>query len=96
MNNYIGNGSTVIKIVSMAFAGQCLGILASQGLDLGITESQLTELIGFIIGLIMAYIDAKYPNTFAFLGNAPDPIVIDSEEKVLNDEYEIGDDSDGC
>lgn len=70
MDNLIGNGSTVIKIISMAIAGWFIGILVSNGLDLGIDAAQLSEVIFFIIGLILAYIDAKYPNTFGFLGNA--------------------------
>lgn len=71
MENAIGNISTVIKIISMAIAGQCIGILVSHGLDLGIDASQLSEVIFLIIGVLLAYVDAKYPNTFKFLGNQP-------------------------
>ena len=97
MTNYIGNGSTIIKTIAMAIAGQVVGVLAANGLDLGVNETQLAEIIGLLLGIAFAYIDAKYPNTFAFLGNDnPDPVSIDSIETVLNDEYELaGDDEDG-
>lgn len=97
MANYIGNTSTVIKIIAMALAGQVVGVLAANGLSLGVTEAQLAEIIGLILGVIFAYIDAKYPNTFSFLGNQPEPVAIEKEETVLNDEYEAsGDDDDVC
>ena len=45
-----------------------------------------------ICGLLIALWSAYNPNTFAWLGNAKPQI--DSEECVLNDEYEC--DEDGC
>ena len=97
MENAIGNISTLIKIISMWIAGWFIGLLISKGLNLPISEAQLSEIIAAIIFLILGYVDAKYPNTFKFLGNgntAPAELVI---EDVLNDEYisEFGDD-DGC
>ena len=47
----------------------------------------LAQILGFIAGLAYSYLDAKYPNTFDWLGNAMNK-TIDSEEPVLNDEYE--------
>ena len=70
MNNVIGNLSTVVKTISMAIAGWFIGILVSHGLDLGIDASQLSEVIAAIIFIAIAYIDAKYPNSFSFLGNS--------------------------
>ena len=40
-----------------------------------------------VLTFIIAIISSKHPNTFAFLGNAPEPI--NTEEPVLNDEYEV-------
>lgn len=91
--NYIGNISTIIKFISMTIAGYLIGVAASQGLDLPIDAATLSQLVSTIIFFIIAYIDAKYPNTFDWLGNGN---LVDmgtvlgypSEEVVLNDEYE--------
>jgi len=71
----------------MTIAGWIISTLAAQGYKLGIDATTLASVIGAFIGLILAYIDAKYPNTFGFLDNAPNPVV-DTEETVLNPEYE--------
>ena len=107
-NNYIGNGSTIVKTIFVMFAGWVLGALAAKGLSLPIDAYQLAEILGAIFGFIVSYIDAKYPNSFGFLGNAN---LVDmgtilgypSEEVVLNDEYTYPDDptsdddvGDGC
>ena len=93
-NNYIGNVSTVIKVIGMMFAGWILSIFAAQGLDLGVDASTLGEAIGVILGLGFGYVDAKYPNTFGFLDNKDDtqPIqpAIDDEQGAVDydgDEY---------
>ena len=86
MDNAIGNISTIVKIISMWIAGWFIGLLISQGLQLPISQEQLTTIISSIIFLAIGYIDAKYPNTFKFLGNATVPI--DPTEPVLNEEYE--------
>ena len=91
-NNYIGNLSTIVKTLCMMFAGYALGYFLGIGLDLPISQEQLSEILFAIIMFIAAYIDAKYPNTFDFLGNGN---LVDmgtilgypSEEVVLNDEY---------
>ena len=87
--NYIGNGSTIIKFIITTLSGWLLAQLAAHGLNLPIDAQTLAEVLGAIIGFIFAYIDAKYPNTFKWLGNAPTPI--ETEEPVLNDEYECDD-----
>ena len=108
-NNYVGNISTIVKAVSMMVAGWFIGYVAAQGFDFGVDAVTLSQVISAFIFLILAYIDAKFPNTFAFLGNAN---LVDmgtilgypSEEVVLNDEYtSVPDDSeaedvsdDGC
>lgn len=89
-NNYIGNVSTVIKVIGMMFAGWILSIFAAQGLDLGVDASALGEAIGVILGLGFGYIDAKYPNTFGFLDNKNDTQPIDEEQDTVDydgDEY---------
>ena len=65
----IGNITTLIKVISMILAGYTIGILTSQGLQLPITETQLTEAISTILFIVLAYLDAKYSNTFKCLGN---------------------------
>ena len=76
----------------MMIAGWTIGISVSHGLQLPITEAQLSEIIFMIITTILAYLDSKYPNTFRFLGNQPQQVIIETEETVLNDEYTTGDD----
>jgi len=84
----IGNLSTVVKAISMLIAGQFLGLLAAQGFDFGVDAATLSQVIGAFIFLLLAYVDAKYPNCFKFLGNAGEDFDLETEEIVLNDEYE--------
>lgn len=100
--NYIGNLSTIVKFISMTLAGYLIGVAASKGLNLQIDTAALSQFISTIIFFIIAYIDAKYPNSFDWLGNGN---LVDmgtilgypSEEVVLNDEYEVEEDAeDGC
>ena len=58
-----------------------------------VDQAQASTVIMGVITLIIAIWSSKNPNTMAILGNAKTPI--DSEEPVLNDEYEYGDE-DGC
>ena len=92
MDNTIGNISTIGKFIATMIAGWIISLAIANGLDLGVDAVTLAEVIGAILGLIYGYIDAKYPNTFSWLGNAPTPI--ETEETVLNDEYEV--DIDEC
>ena len=101
-DNIIGNLSTLVKTLCMMFAGYALGYFISIGLNLPISQEQLAEILFTIILFIAAYIDAKHPNTFDWLGNGN---IVDmgtilgypSEEVVLNDEYiTTEDDEDGC
>lgn len=71
MENITGNLTTLIKYVCMVIAGWAIGIAVSHGLNLPITEAQLSEILFMIIMFILGYLDSKYPNTFGFLGNAP-------------------------
>jgi hypothetical protein len=92
-DNLIGNTSTIIKFLALTISGWILSTLAAQGYNLGIDATTLASVIGAVIGLLFAYIDAKYPNSFKWLDNAPVPM--ETEETVLNDEYEC-DEDDGC
>lgn len=71
----------------MAIAGWAIGIMVSNGLQLPITESQLSEILFTIIIFIIGYLDSKYPNTFSFLGNTSKG-TIKGDDRVLNPEYE--------
>lgn len=102
MTNYIGNISTIIKTISMILAGWVIGTLAANGLDLGVDEETLSQIIGSIIFFILAYIDAKFHNTItfqnilSFLGKTNNPnktLDIPKGEVILNDEYETKTDS---
>ena len=63
---------------------------------LGVTLDQATFVAGIsaIIELIFLLWSAKNPNTMGVFGNDINQTV-ESEEPVLNDEYECGDE-DGC
>lgn len=95
-NNYIGNLSSIVKTISMLIAGAIIGLLANYGLKLGVDTATLSEVIGAIIFLGLAYIDMKYPNTIirGKTTTTPDN-TIEEEDLLLNEEYEFGDD-DGC
>ena len=68
------------------FLAICLtGILAYFGYT--VDQAQATTVIMGVITLIIAIWSSKNPNTLGFLGNAPAPI--ETEETVLNDEYEL-------
>lgn len=86
-NNTIGNLTTILKYICMTIAGWAIGVMVSHGLNLPITEAQLSEILFTIIIFILGYLDSKYPNTFSFLGNKP-KTRIDPTEPVLNQEYE--------
>ena len=71
-NNYVGNISTIVKLVGMTIAGWIISVLASKGFNLGVDAAVLGEVIGAFIGLAIGYIDAKNPNSFSWLGNSAD------------------------
>jgi len=86
MTNEIGNISTIVKFVSMTLAGYLIGALAAQGLDLPFDAEVLSQLISTLLFFGLAYIDAKYPNTFAWLDNAPS-FEVETEEDLINEDY---------
>jgi hypothetical protein len=89
--NYIGNSTTIGKFLLIGFAGWIISTAAAKGLNLPVDAATLAQILGFIAGLAYSYLDAKYPNTFDWLGNAMNK-TIDAEETVLNDEYVTGED----
>ena len=99
-NNYVGNITTIVKIISMPLAGWVIAWALSKGFNLPISQQELAEIIGMIIFFVIGYIDARRPNTLKWLGNAN---LVDmgtilgypSEEVVLNDEYTIAPDDPG-
>lgn len=59
-----------------------------------VDQAQATTVIMGVITLIIAIWSSRNPNTLKCLGNAPEPV--DPSEPVLNDEYEVVNDDDGC
>ena len=62
--NILGNTSTIIKTVCMWISGYAIGYFISIGLNLPVNQEELAELIFIIITTLLAYIDAKYHNTY--------------------------------
>jgi EamA domain-containing membrane protein RarD len=85
------NGSEIIMDTNnlstiATFLAICItGILAYFGYT--VDQAQLATVLMSVITLIIAIWSSKNPNTLAILGNAPTPV--ESEETVLNDEYEV-------
>ena len=102
--NFIGNFSTIIKTLCMWIAGYAIGYFISIGLNLPISQEQLSEMFFIIICTIIAYIDAKNPNSFKWLHNdttTPVEQQLVLKEIVLNEEYTTTDEEenggdDGC
>lgn len=83
MDNIQGNVSTV--------AVALYAILAPY-----ISQYVSQEVFVAIAGLLLVLWSAYNPNTFKFLGNdKEEPVTLDDNDGVLNDEYVTGDD-DGC
>jgi putative effector of murein hydrolase LrgA (UPF0299 family) len=59
----IGNISTIVKYISMLIACWFIGLLINHGINLPISTEGLSEVIGAIIFLILAHIDATNPNS---------------------------------
>lgn len=99
-NNYLGNGSTIVKYFLVIVATRTLAIAAAHGVNLPITETQLAEILGIILGFVIATIDAKFPNnifnTIFNLGilkvsedETPEEEIFDNDAPVERDDYEI-------
>lgn len=84
-NEFLGNFTSIVKTILLAFAGYCLGSLVSIGLNLPITAEQLSEILFMLLCLIWSYLDMKYPNAFKHFKNNVN--VVETEEDLINDEY---------
>ena len=80
------NLSTIFVLVYMLIAP----ILVKYGYE--INQEVFVSAMVAIVGLLGAIFSANNPNTLGVFGN--DKPTIETEEPVLNDEYEVGDD--GC
>ena len=81
------NISTIATFIAICLTA----ILAYFGYT--VDQAQLATVIMSIITLIIAIWSSKNPNTLACFGNAP---TVETEEPVLNDEYECDGEDDGC
>ena len=84
LSNHTGNISTIVKMILLTVLPY---IIADTQ-----TQDQVISIILAIVGLIIAYVDAKYPNTLAFLDNAPtleEPAQVGEIRQpiILNEEY---------
>ena len=84
LSNHTGNISTIVKMILLTVLPY---IIADTQ-----TQDQVISIILAIVGLIIAYIDAKYPNTLSFLDNAPtleEPAQVGEIRQpiILNEEY---------
>ena len=84
MSNHTGNISTIVKMILLTVLPYI--IADSQ------TQDQVISIILAIVGLIIAYIDAKYPNTLSFLDNEdtigePAQVGEIRQPIILNEEY---------
>ncbi len=75
----IGNITTIIKILIMTIA-------PTIAVYLGVDQNIITTFLTALLALLLALLDAKYPNTFKYFDN--DKPVLETEEPVLNPEYE--------
>ncbi|MBR1748250.1 MAG: hypothetical protein IJ743_00475 [Bacilli bacterium] len=62
--NIIGNGSSIFKVIGLLIAGYLIPILVGNGLNLNGQETQITQVLGELIAIILSYVDMKYANSF--------------------------------
>jgi flagellar motor component MotA len=86
MDNFAGNITTIGKIIAMPIAGWFIGICVAYGINLPVDQQTLSEVVFAAILLVWGLLDAKLPNSLGIFGNSKK--TIDTEERVLNDEYE--------
>ena len=84
-NEFIGNLTSTVKTILLAFAGYFIGYLVSIGLDLPITAEQLAEILFMLLCLVWSYLDMKYPNAFKHFKNNAN--VVETEEDLINQDY---------
>ena len=103
MENKIGNSTTILNSIILMAAGIIFGKWGATLLQMGIDQTILTQIIGFIVFTAFAYINAKYHNSLfgntdaePTTINASETQIFDNDAPVLNDEYTTGDDDDAC
>ena len=80
MDPTVNNISTIATFLAICITG----ILAYFGYT--VDQAQLATVLMSVITLIIAIWSSRNPNTIAVLGNEPTPL--ETQETVLNDEYE--------
>lgn len=88
-NNIIGNGSTIVKYILIMIATKTIALMAAQGYHLPINETQLAEIFGYILGFIIATIDAKYPNNI--FNKIIDALTPQEDDEIQEDNSNIDD-----
>ena len=84
MSNHTGNISTIVKMILLTVLPYI--ITDAQ------TQNNIVSIILALTGFLIAYIDAKYPNTLSFLDNAevetePAQVGEIRQPIILNEEY---------
>ena len=84
MSNHTGNISTIVKMILLTVLPY---IIADTQ-----TQDQVISIILALTGFLIAYIDAKYPNTLSFLDNdesleEPAQVGEIRQPIILNEEY---------
>lgn len=85
-NELLGNLTSTVKTILLAFAGYCLGYLVSIGLDLPITAEQLAQILFMLLCLAWSYLDMKYPHAFKWFKNNQ-VVDVETEEDLINQDY---------
>lgn len=96
MDNPIGNSTTIINTIIVAGAGIIFGKWGATLLQLGIDQTILVQIISFVVFTVFAYVNAKNHNNLFDSKAEPTEPIFDNDAPVLNDEYEFGDEDDGC
>lgn len=60
----IGNVTSIVTSISLAFAGLIIGLLTSHGLNLPVSQEALAGVIGTVIMFIFSIINTKYKSTY--------------------------------
>ena len=84
---FIGNLTSTVKTILLAFAGYFIGYCVSIGLNLPITAEQLSEILFMVLCLVWSYFDMKYPNAFKWFKSSPAVESFESEADLINEEY---------
>lgn len=60
----IGNATTVVNSIIVAFAGLIIGVLGAWGIKLPVDQTGLAGVIGLVVFFLFSIINAKYHNTY--------------------------------